>query len=714
LEPGIIAYVTSVAADRIMASAIPVSNSAGKGKTEVPAVPLGTYVVVKTADDYMAAEVVAVQEAPVDANGNQLDEIVYTLNPLGVFSSRNKERFYFGATSFPDIGTPVLPMPPKARQILFTGGTVVEQAEDSLIPGRSATRLAGLQVGTATMGESFDVTIRLNDFFSGHLAVLGNTGTGKSCTIASIMQALFTKQGEYPARGATFVILDVNGEYKNAFRGKEVPKGCGVQIQMDSGINVDAYVIDGSSAKDRLRLPHWLLSITEWELLLQSTEGAHSAVLRLALGLASLRKEFEDRPTISAAGTQLINLYGKKTADEDKYQLEHHILATCVLECFRGVDGDNPVAKYQRILSLLDRYGTPVLNRHTLERFGYSQKSGNFSYADNEGKFLDEIKSYIRPGLKMPPYRQTPFSFDDLERCIELAILYEEAHGNRSIRDKCAAMITRLKSIQDRAEYDFLRFDLKEEDYLMSQDDFLKQILGVEGNGANLTKKSQVIILNMNNLDDEIIELLAVVISRMLYEKLRYAENRNRFPVHILLEEAHRYIAVTDEDYNVKANGIYKRIAREGRKFGLFLIISSQRLYELGELSKSVLSQCSNFVIHRLQNPDDLASVRQMTPFLSESVFTRITTLPRQHALIFGTSVNLPTTFKVRTADPLPLSDDSHIKEIWFSPRNTALPLEFTPGTVNAMDRSEPEPVAPPPKPFLRRADAYHDGAAGK
>ncbi|MEK6245110.1 MAG: ATP-binding protein, partial [Pseudomonadota bacterium] len=112
----------------------------------------------------------------------------------------------------------------------------------------------------------------------------------------------------------------------------------------------------------------------------------------------------------------------------------------------------------------------------------------------------------------------------------------------------------------------------------------------------------------------------------------------------------------------------------EGRKYGLFLMVTSQRP---SELSKTVLSQCSNFLVHRIQNPDDLLHIRQMTPFVSESVMKRLPSLPKQHALIFGNSVNLPTTFRVRDASPKPMSDDAAIRELWFRRAGDALELKI-------------------------------------
>jgi len=149
----------------------------------------------------------------------------------------------------------------------------------------------------------------------------------------------------------------------------------------------------------------------------------------------------------------------------------------------------------------------------------------------------------------------------------------------------------------------------------------------------------------------------------------------------LLLEEAHRYIAWTPSRYAVDASRVFERIAKEGRKYGLFLMVASQRP---SELSKTVLSQCSNFVIHRIQNPDDLSHIRQMTPFISEAALKRLPSLPKQHALVFGTSVNLPTTFRVRDVQPLPESDDARIRDLWFHEEGRAAQLQI--GATRAPD----------------------------
>ena len=135
----------------------------------------------------------------------------------------------------------------------------------------------------------------------------------------------------------------------------------------------------------------------------------------------------------------------------------------------------------------------------------------------------------------------------------------------------------------------------------------------------------------------------------------------------------HANISNKPSNYAIDASKIFERIAKEGRKYGMYLMVASQRP---SELSKTVLSQCSNFIVHRIQNPDDLSHIRQMTPFISENVLQRLPSLPKQHALIFGNAVNIPTTFKVRNVNPLPKSDDANITKIWFQAPKTQSPPE--------------------------------------
>jgi len=165
-----------------------------------------------------------------------------------------------------------------------------------------------------------------------------------------------------------------------------------------------------------------------------------------------------------------------------------------------------------------------------------------------------------------------------------------------------------------------------------------------------------------SNLDDTATEVVTKVFSKMLFDYLRALSPRNSMPINLILEEAHRFVR-SDMDYGVLGYNIFERIAKEGRKFGLLMGISSQRP---SELSKTVVSQCNNFIIHKIQNPDDIQYISRMVPYMNQGMVDRITYLRRGYALVFGTAINLPTLTAFEKASPSPNSGNSNIVEKWY------------------------------------------------
>ena len=129
----------------------------------------------------------------------------------------------------------------------------------------------------------------------------------------------------------------------------------------------------------------------------------------------------------------------------------------------------------------------------------------------------------------------------------------------------------------------------------------------------------------------------------------------------LIIEEAHRF--VKDNSNSSFAFNIFERIAKEGRKYGLLMGISSQRP---SELSRTVVSQCSNFIIHRVQNPDDINYISKMVPYISKGILDRLTYLQTGNALVFGTAINLPTLTRFEKASPETDSSSAKISEKWY------------------------------------------------
>ncbi len=615
---------------------------------------VGSFVLIPLVSDYIVAEVAGLRDSDSGARSSSSDagrgvgsvkllEVV----PLGMIPYDETGSFRFGVSTFPPLYADVLHTQSRDLDRIFDVVGSVETIEHEK-RDLTATRLRAITVGESVVFEGYPVKIKVDEFFGGHAAVLGNTGSGKSCTVASLLQSIFTKPDEFAARGASFVLFDTNGEYRRAF--ENLPPTITRRYAWTRSV-VDApnEATDSSGSNEEtfeLRLPHWFLSVDEWALLLRASERAQLPILRTALGLTSLFAP-------SGAGESL-----------DADSIRNHVLATTCLSHLAHADSAPAIAT--RIRGVLGAYNTKEINLAVVAPYL------TISYAElrQQEKLRSVLERFVLEDVSLPNYRNLPFDFGALGDAIELSLLYEEAHGNKQVRDYCSSLVTRYKSVQSRDEYSFLRPSIDSlASHESSSETYVDWVAGLSSNGKDpSSKNSQITILDMNEIEDEAVQVVSSVVARLLFDRLRRSRQRGQSPVNLVLEEAHRYIPHHPADFAIDAATIFERVAKEGRKYGLFILLASQRP---SELSKTVLSQCSNFVVHRIQNPDDLSQIRQMTPFISDAVLHRLPSLPKQHALIFGNAVTVPTTFRVRDADPRPLSDDPEISKQWFRPAPT-------------------------------------------
>ena len=652
---------------------------------------LNSYVVLPYQNYYIVAEVSGVREKDLNVPFNDPKEQFLSkvrsgkfleVLPIGTLQHDSNVsdpyKFQFGVSVYPALYTDVLYVKESELDSIFnTGkqGEVIKDTEswkgkEDECPHGINKRYRTISIGKSTIFPDYDIKIDIDKFFGSHSAVLGNTGSGKSCTISSMIQGLF-KLKDYSAVGSTFFFFDVNGEYQQAFSNLS---------ENNQDIGVKYFTLDrqnSSRASEIFNLPSWFLNIDEWALLLQATEKTQLPILRSALGLAAM--------------------FSNEESETDILKTKNHILATCISQILR--DETSSPSKSDRIHSILRKFNTSDIS--LAKTFTYQGSGGgalsSISYNNGahsklctienclfvyfgqligtsallsylEQKDKDGNHKFFSLGFKMPLYdKEKKFDFETLEEAIDLAILYEEAHGNRQIRDYCSSLITRIKSLNDRPDYKFLKQDVG------NLKKYKRQLLGLFRKGKMLSKRNQIVILDLSSVEDEIVEVISCVLSRLIYESIKSFEPRNKYPVNLILEEAHRYIGNDPQRSFLRANRIFDTIAKEGRKFGMFLLLSSQRP---SELSRTVLSQCSNFIVHRIQNPEDLSHIRQITPHISETILKRLPSIPTQHALIFGHAVQLPATFKVNNAFPLPRSENNKISENWFRLKNDLIPIK--------------------------------------
>ena len=584
---------------------------------------LNSYVIIPYQNYYIVAEVSGVREKDLNVPfSNPTEQILSKIQagkylevlPIGTIKD---DQFDFGVSVYPTLYSDVLYIKEQELDTIFKTNSSKKPIE-----GTDKYRYTSLPIGKSIIFPDYEVKIDIDKFFGSHSAVLGNTGSGKSCTIASMLQTLYKLENN-SATGSTFIFFDVNGEYKQAFK----------NLKDNKDIQVTNFSINTEATNEKFQLPHWFLNIDEWALLLKASEKSQLPILRNALGF-----------------TQNLS-----------QEIISHIYACNIMYVYEH--WESSVTKRQRIISLIDK------SKIAIDYSKLDAKFGNFSNKQEEDNFKISVKNYIKEDVNIDlKFNSDYFEFKDLEQALENAILYEEYHGNKQIRDYCSSMITRFKSIKEREDFKFLTTTQNDK----SIDEYIYSLLGIEKQEDNAIKKNQVIIIDLNSANDETVEVISCVISRLIFEKLKTAKDRNQFPINLVLEEAHRYISTESGKIFGDANRIFERIAKEGRKYGMFLLVSSQRP---SELSRTVLSQCSNFIVHRIQNPEDLSHIRQITPHISETILKRLPSIPTQHALIFGHSVNLPTTFKVNEANPKPKSDNNEISKNWFKEKDSQVKL---------------------------------------
>ncbi|MFK1787925.1 ATP-binding protein [Bacteroides fragilis] len=270
-----------------------------------------------------------------------------------------------------------------------------------------------------------------------------------------------------------------------------------------------------------------------------------------------------------------------------------------------------------------------------------------------------------------------------IDRFFDEAIIEQENSGNK-LREFVSTLRLRLQSylgderlcqplmMYQTAEIEnslakFIAFILGDFCKVYSQEDddvftlFYKNKTKVD----DLQKVNQVTIIDMSLLPFDVLETITGLIGRLILEFVsRFPEEeRGKMPIVIALEEAQNYIPERNRgDKESISKKVFERIAREGRKYGVSLLISSQRP---SELSKTVLSQCNSFVVHRLQNPDDQTYVRQLVSAANNDILQQLPILPQQHAIIMGDAVRTPVQVRMNTANPRPNSNNPKFIENW-------------------------------------------------
>lgn len=369
------------------------------------------------------------------------------------------------------------------------------------------------------------------------------------------------------------------------------------------------------------------MSADDWAILLHASEKTQIPILKRSIDIAR-------------------NFFDTTNTDNS---VKNHILASALVGVFNS--SDSSPSKCDKIVSVLSTFNTKEINLD-IQIGGVALRKAisiNYGKMENEEAALKFLQQYIHPDIaeNLVVNKTVPYTMKQFYDAVQFATLYEGSISSQRIQEYTSTLVTRLQSLQDGIQGQILT----KTEY-GSIDEYIIDILG----------NNQIVNIDISLLDDASAEVVAKVFAKLLLDYLRHRKVKADIPINFVIEEAHRFIR-NENNYGVLGYNIFERIAKEGRKFGLLLGISSQRP---SELSKTVVSQCSNFIIHRVQNQDDLQYISKMVPYINSGTIDRLTYLQTGHALVFGTAINLPTLTKFDEANPKPDSENAQISEKWY------------------------------------------------
>lgn len=595
---------------------------------------IGSYLKIKNAiDETIICEVVSIFDSDTHQEKLSFDiesnrELL--LKPVG---NINKEKFTLGIGIFPALYSDVSIVTREDMKIILENK---ENNEEQKIH-------SSFHLGISKNLINYPIDINIDNFFNIHSAILGNSGSGKSNTIAHIVQEIHKKE-EYSATGSKILIFDVNGEYKQAFEANDNIK-----------VKVKYYKPNISELTDDYNpfyLPHFLLSIEEWSAFLMATEATQ-------------------RPFWSKVLQESYRFYkiGSTSNEEQKKFINYlkYKIQILILSALRQADSDTArlttaASMLGSMLNIISKLDIPDNIKSGLEtNIPILQNACSISYGENHNN-LEEQLTIFAQDIDNAQVQEVEsqkiqdgefFDYKFLKIAVDLVLLEEEARGNKQVRGFVATMLTRLDYFLENHDCEFMRNSKN----LKSTDKFLESLWGKDKG------KNQLVIVDVSELSPDILETLTSVTTRLLFDKRRglRGDERIKNPIHLILDEAHRYIK-KNYKYTLQEN-IFEKIAREGRKFSFYLLVSSQRP---SELSETVLSQCANFIIHRIQNEKDMHYIQAILPYFSEDFTNKIKQSIPGEALVFGNCVSMPLHLKIQQANPEPNSKNCKISEEWF------------------------------------------------
>lgn len=481
------------------------------------------------------------------------------------------------------------------------------------------------RLGYSPLYNNKPIHIDINDICSNHLAIFGNTGSGKSYGVASFIQSLFYNKNFQPYR-ANYMIFDAYGEYHTAFsKLGDVSPNYQFKFYTTNKMQQGGQLIS---------IPLWLLSVDDFALLLEADNHAQLTIIERML--------------------KIVRIFA--TDDNISNEYKNHLIAKAIMDIM--YTNQTCASKRNDIFSIIASCSTDQFSLDTqVQGLGYVRKFRDCFEINTSGTFVESnliteyITSFIKDDLeKLEPKSDNYFNLNDLEKALQFTLISEGLLRNDHLYNEAITLKVRLHSLVI-GEHSYL-FDYKE---YITIENYIASLVTKDN------RKAQIVNFNLEDLDDRLAKTIVKIYSKMFFNFTKSLKVRASIPFHLVLEESHRYVQ-NDNDINLLGYNIFERIAKEGRKFGMLLNLISQRPVELSE---TAISQCTNFLIFKMTHPRDLDYIEKMLPNMSSEIMNKLKSLQPGTCVAFGKAFKIPMIIKMPLPNPEPYSSNANIVAIW-------------------------------------------------
>ncbi|GGN59634.1 ATP-binding protein [Oceanobacillus indicireducens] len=495
--------------------------------------------------------------------------------------------------------------------------TLTTKEELSIIYGVESTE------STVTIGKSIlegqPIQLSINNLFASHIGVFGNTGSGKSNTLHKLFLELF--RSEYYreiTRKSQFFIIDFNGEYI----GKDM---FGVR-----GEHKEIYEVNTRNEKRGRKLPikkEYLFDADILAILFDARPATQVPFLRTAL--KTFNEEIKDALSFA--------------------ELEIRLLIS-IIKGNKSVGGD----ALDNWISAAESIGLDKKHFSGLKNYFIKNDYGNLVIKTGAGQLIlheGQITPQGKIELKIADlYSELVYTFTHASPIQKLSYFLQFQKVYVSAWK--SANIEHINPLFNRIRTSF---------------DSLEKVIEVCDDISN--KYKVVNIISLVHANQEITRLIPMLISKMIYDeqRLKVAGQNINQTKHLIIDEAHNILNAeyrnNGDDWQDYRLSVFEEIIKEGRKFGYYLTLSSQRP---ADISPTILSQTHNYLIHRLVNEKDLRMLENTMPTLDRSSFQMIPSLGRGEVVITGNAMQVPVFVKVPKEKSIrPNSDDVLLTNLW-------------------------------------------------